>query len=71
MLVYCDFIADRIRSGLESVSRDFTQPVSLVEVGRVRFNLNTDGSFRSTKKTLSVVDKNGRRYRVTVEEELN
>jgi len=37
-------------------------------VGKVRWDLSDDGQFLSTKKTMSVVDRNGKMYRVTVEE---
>jgi hypothetical protein len=30
--------------------------------------LNAEGSFASTKKTIMVEDRNGKQYRVTVEE---
>jgi hypothetical protein len=61
---YCDYIAHRIKEALNQYDeRDI-----LVGAGAIRFDLDGNGSFVSTKKTLTVVDKNGKQYRVTVEE---
>jgi len=68
MLVYCDFIADRIRRGLINSMNDALEPVRLSEVGRVNYDLGPAGEFASTAKTLFVVDGNGRRYQVTIKE---
>ena len=66
MLAYCDYIAKVISDALKS---DSTKLSSYVDnVGKTRWDLAEDGSFASTKKTLSVVDKNGKMYRVIVEE---
>jgi|DEB0MinimDraft_4_1074332.scaffolds.fasta_scaffold00028_29 hypothetical protein len=65
-LVYCDFIADFIKKTLPSAKmygEDFTS-----DVGPVKLDLNVDGVFLSTKKTLDLVDNNGTKYRITVEE---
>lgn len=65
-LVYCDFIADFIKKVLPSAElygESFTK-----EVGYVTMDLNADGVFLSTKKTLDIVDLNGTKYRITVEE---
>ena len=38
-------------------------------VGKTRWDLDTStGAFLSTRKTISVIDKNGKAYRVTIEE---
>lgn len=66
MLVYCDFIADFIKKTLPSAEmygESFTK-----SVGPVKLDLNVDGVFLSTKKTIEVEDNNGTKYRVTVEE---
>ena len=68
MLVYCDYIADRVRTALVSAKNDLFSPVPLSDVGRVKWDLDDAGCFASTKKTLEVVDGNGRKYLVTVEE---
>lgn len=68
MLIYCDFIADRIRKGLINSMNDSLEPIKLAEVSRPAFDLGPNGEFASTKKTLTVVDSFGTRYIVTVEE---
>lgn len=68
MLVYCDYIADRIQKALVAAKNDVFASVPLSDVGRVNFDLDANGSFASTKKTVEVADGNGRRYLVTVQE---
>lgn len=68
MLAYCDFIADRIRKALVASKEDIFEPVKLFEIGHVKYDLGPNGEFASTKKTLTVVDMNGKSYIVTVEE---
>ena len=66
MLAYCDYIAKVIS---DSLKKDSTRLDSLVDnVGKTRWDLDESGAFASTKKTMSVVDKNGKMYRVIVEE---
>lgn len=66
MLAYCDKIADVIRNSL--LQYDADEIVSLV--GPIKMDLHpTEGYFVSTKKTIVVADMEGKRYRVTVEEE--
>ena len=64
-LAYCDYIADRIRTSLEN-----DDPARLIaRVGRVHWDLDPEGGWLvSTKKTMHVTDRNGKSYRVTVEE---
>ena len=66
MLVYCDKIADVIRNALLEYDAD-----EIVRfVGTIKRDLHpTEGYFMSTKKTMIVTDMEGKRYRVTVEEE--
>lgn len=66
MLAYCDYIAKVIS---DSLKRDSTKFDSYVDsVGKTRWDLDESGAFASTKKTMTVVDKNGKMYRVIVEE---
>lgn len=63
-MAYCDYIAHLVRQhALVNDSEDL-----LFEVGPVQVDLAPTGALRSTAKTLNVTDKNGKRYRVTVEE---
>lgn len=68
MLVYCDYIADKIRKALVVAKENPFAEVPLTDVGRISWDLDADGAFRSTKKTIEVVDGNGRKYLVTVQE---
>ena len=65
---YCDFIADRIRVGLEQ-ARDGCAFGNIINtVGRTKADLHpTEGWFQSSTKTIEVTDKNGQKYKVTVE----
>ncbi len=67
MLRYCDFIADRIKKALVASMMDYKEPVQIEGVGKVQWDLDENGSFRSTKKTINL-EINGVGYRVTVEE---
>jgi len=70
MLAYCDYIADRISKDLfEDASRDSSY-VSVVTTPKM--DLHPEGGyFVSTKKTITVLDINGKAYTVTVEEANN
>lgn len=64
-VVYCDFIADRIRRGLTTDDAK----VLIAEVGRVEWDLHPEGGYLlSCDKSLTVTDKNGKTYRITVSE---
>ena len=67
MLVYCDYIADRVSRFL---TRDMEDNDTLIMgVGKPKLDLHpTEGYFLSTKKTIEVQDTNGKKYLVTVEE---
>lgn len=67
MLAYCDYIAKVIS---EAMRKDTDKYNSYIDnVGKTRWDLDEKtGAFLSTKKTISVIDKNGKAYRVTVEE---
>jgi hypothetical protein len=62
--VYCDKIANTIRIALNTFDRDGI----IIGCGSVRFDLDENGSFVSTKKTLFAIDSFGRHYKITVEE---
>ena len=67
MLAYCDYIAKVINDSLKKDAA--TEFRSLIgDVGKTQWDCGPNGEFLSTKKTISVVDKNGKCYRVTVEE---
>lgn len=67
MLRYCDFIADRIKKALMASMTNCMEPVQIEGVGKVQWDLDENGAFRSTKKTINL-EINGVGYRVTVEE---
>ena len=63
-LSYCDYIASRIKILLST-----QDPQGLIHsVGHMQWDLNEDKSFKSTKKTVEVIDMNNKKYRITVEE---
>lgn len=69
MLAYCDYIADRIQKALSLDIRENRGYTMVSEVGPIKMDLHpTEGYFVSTKKTLKVIDINGKKYKVTVEE---
>lgn len=66
MLAYCDYMAKVIKESLTKDSLSFGSYIG--NVGKVNYDLGPNGEFSSTKKTLSVMDRNGKAYRVTIEE---
>ena len=65
MIAYCDYIAHTIKKTL--VVSDEENMLSTV--GSVKLDLHPEqGYFLSTKKTIEVVDKYGKQYKITVEE---
>ena len=62
-LAYCDFIADKIKKSLNTPDNDI-----LAGCSSVKFDLDDDGCLRSTMKTLYAIDRNGKQYKITVEE---
>ena len=65
MLEYCDYMAKVIH---DSLKKDANVYGSFVDsVGKVQWDLGPKGEFLSTKKTMTVVDRNGKCYRVTIE----
>lgn len=62
---YCDYIAHRISTALATPDPENI----LAVIGRVHSDLHPEGRYLvTTKKTLFVTDRAGKRYRVTVEE---
>jgi hypothetical protein len=62
MKSYCDYIAHLI-------TKIADREDILADIGPVRLDLHPrDGYLMSTKKTVMITDRNGRRYRVSVEE---
>jgi len=66
VLAYCDYIAHQCVIGMKDA--EGRGPGLIANVGPVQFDLNEQGQFCSTKKTIEVVDVNGKRYSVTIEE---
>ena len=63
-VVYCDYIAHTIVNNLKANDAEKL----LSSVSRPQYDLTDTGAFASTKKVVNVEDRNGRKYRVTVEE---
>ena len=63
-LAYCDKIADTIKKALASRDPDGI----IAEAGRIQWDLDEDGAFRSTSKSITVYDRNGKAYIVSVQE---
>lgn len=63
---YCDYIAHTIQRDLKF--QDARDQNMLSSVGVVNYDLDKNGSFVSTKKTIRVEDIYGKVYQITVEE---
>ena len=63
-LAYCDYIAHTISKELKANDTERL----LSSVSRPKYDVTPDGKFASTKKTIEVEDRFGKKYRVTVEE---
>jgi hypothetical protein len=63
-LAYCDYIAHLIQGNLKANDTE----KMLSSVGRTQYDTDPSGSFASTKKTIMVEDRNGKQYKITVEE---
>ena len=66
LMAYCDYIAHLISK--ELLPQDVRYMQLLEKVGRPLMDLSPEGSFQSTKKTVAVTDRFGKRYLITVEE---
>ena len=63
-LAYCDYIAFLARSAL----RGEDDMHLLQSISKINFDLDDAGIMRSTTKTILITDKNGKHYKLTVEE---
>jgi hypothetical protein len=63
-VAYCDYIANTIVGNLKANDTERL----LSSVSRPQYDLTDTGAFKSTKKTINVEDRFGKKYRVTVEE---
>ena len=63
-IAYCDYIAHTI---VDNLKANDTERL-LASVSRPQYDLTETGGFASTKKTIMVSDRNGKNYKVTVEE---
>ena len=64
---YCDYLAHLISKHLKA--HDQNQLID--SVGKVRFDLDKDGSMLSTTKRITVIDVQGKAYTITIEEAKN
>lgn len=70
MLVYCDYIAAKIQEKLIALFNNPEEGTpSITGLHRIVWDLNEDGSFRSSKKTLRCKIA-GKQYKITVEEDV-
>jgi hypothetical protein len=65
-MAYCDYIAHLIIDNLANCDQQDAQLLRFV--GPMRYDLDKNGSFSSTTKTIPVVDRNGKRYEITIAE---
>jgi len=63
MIAYCDYIAHTIR---EALVKDPDWKLS--HIGKVQLDLDENGVFQGTTKTLIVEDNQGKKYKIIVEE---
>jgi hypothetical protein len=63
-VAYCDYIAHTIVGNLKANDAERL----LASVSKPQYDLTESGGFASTKKTIMVEDRFGKKYRVTVEE---
>jgi len=68
MLAYCDYIAHLIQGSLKV--EDTNEESLLASVGRARWDLDAHGALASTKKTIAVEDRYGKKYKITIEEDV-
>ena len=65
-LAYCDKIASTIQKALKQPDPDGI----IAEVGKISWDLHPVGGYLvSTKKLITVYDRNGKAYSVTIEEQ--
>lgn len=62
---YCDYIAHKVHAVLKNA---IGKSIYVTDVEKPKLDLHpTEGWLQSTNKTIKVVDRNGRKYKVTVE----
>jgi len=66
IVAYCDYIAWLISTNLKSA--DTVQEKLLASVGSIELHTGISGQYLSTKKTIKVEDRFGKRYRIIIEE---
>jgi hypothetical protein len=64
MIAYCDKIADVVRKALLKYDPDGI--IGLIDP--IKMDLDANGVFVSTKKTIEMCDMNGKTYMITIEE---
>jgi hypothetical protein len=63
---YCDYIANLIQPAIKF--QDSRENNLIASVGKIQIDLDKNGVFQSTKKTIRVEDVFGKVYQVTIEE---
>ena len=64
MIAYCDYIAHLIHTYIKPHDAQGL----LHNVGVPQFALDQDGAFAGTTKTITAVDVNGNKYKITIEQ---
>jgi hypothetical protein len=65
MFEYCDYIAHLISTNI--LANDVDDERILKMVSHMKYDLHPEGYMLSTKRIMTVVDKNNKRYKITVE----
>jgi hypothetical protein len=65
MLEYCDYIADTISKTL--VDDSANDSTLILDSTKPKMDLNGEGHYLSSKRTIKVMDTNGQSYKVTIE----
>jgi hypothetical protein len=66
LMAYCDYIAELISKEMKAEDEKYMRLLS--SVSRPQYDLGPQGQFQSTKKTINVEDRYGKKYTITVEE---
>jgi hypothetical protein len=67
MLVYCDYLMNRIRNEFLVAASESGAVAPVTHVGKMEWDLDESGAFKSTTKRLNIV-AGGKKYLITVEE---
>lgn len=65
MLEYCDYIANTISKTL--VDDSANDSTLILDSTKPKMDLNSEGHYLSSKRTIKVMDTNGQTYKVTIE----